>query len=77
MVIIAKFKKGYRGGRKIEKRVISLETVFDARGGDYHLITVEGEERPIETYQLEWYNLFNMPHQVEARRQIAKILREL
>ncbi len=77
MVIIAKFKPGYRGGRKIEKTIIGLETIFDARGGNYHLITVEGEERPIETYQLEWYNLSNMPHQIEARRKIAKILREL
>ena len=77
MVIIAKFKPGYHSGQKIVKTVVSIETVFDARGGNYYLITVEGEDRAVETWQLEWYNLFNMPHQIEARRQIAKTLREL
>jgi len=77
MVIIAKFKAGYHGGEKIEKVVTKLQTVFDARGGDYHLIAVEGEKQPIESWQLEWYNLFNMPHEVEARRQIAGILDKL
>ncbi len=74
MYIKGKYKKGF-GGRKVEGKVTDIQTVVDS-GGTFFIITTTTGER-IETYQLEYCNLSNMPHHVEARRKIAKILDEL
>ena len=69
-------KKDEKGeGERIKKSVKKINSVIDS-GGIYYVIET-ADNQIIESYKLEWFIIFHMPHQEDARAAIKKIIADL